>query len=432
MLHSNLSINKEGHLTVAGYDTVELAEKYGTPLYVIDRDKLAENCETYVNAMKKYFGEGSYPIYASKSLCFTGVYPVLNSCGMGADVVSSGELFTACRAGFPLNKVFYHGNNKTDQDIAFAMDKGIGYFVADNSEELDAINRIAGEKGIRQKVLLRITPGIDPHTFKQVITGNIDSKFGVGLTGGKAQEFVKQALGLQNIELCGYHCHVGSQIFDAAPFLDAVKTMVAFTAEIRDMLGFEPPILDIGGGIGVRYLESDPEIDIEGIIAEIAEVFKAQCQRFLLKQPSVIMEPGRSIAASAGLTLYSVGTVKEIPGVKNYVLVDGGMTDNPRYALYGSPYTVLLANKANSAADYPCTLAGRCCESGDILQENIMLPKPVRGDICAVLVTGAYNYSMSSHYNRMLTPAVLTVGKGGEKIAVRRETFEDLCRFDEL
>lgn len=430
MLYSNLSVNNKGHLEIAGHDTVELAAKYGTALYVMDEDKLRENCRVYVDSMKKYFGEDSMPLYASKALCFTEIYRIVSSCGMGTDIVSSGELYTAIKAGFPLEKAYFHGNNKTDADIEYAIENGIGYFIVDNEEELCAVDRIASSHGINQKILLRITPGIDPHTHKAVVTGNVDSKFGSPIETGRAFEITAMALSKKNVTLEGFHCHIGSQIFECDPFCDAADIMIKFIADVKEKFGFAAKTLNLGGGFGVRYIEEDPQIDIEKNIADVASHIKNRCAELSVEMPKILMEPGRSIVADCCITLYTVGSVKEIKGFKNYVSVDGGMPDNPRYALYASSYTVLVASKADKAADFKCSIAGRCCESGDLIQENVMIARPERGDILAVLTTGAYNYSMASNYNRIPRPALVLVGKNGDRVAIKRESFEDLCACD--
>lgn len=430
MLYSNLSVNDKGHLEIAGHDTVELAAKYGTALYVMDEDKLRENCRVYVDSMKKYFGEDSMPLYASKALCFTEIYRIVSECGMGTDIVSSGELYTAIKAGFPLEKAYFHGNNKTDADIEYAIENGIGYFIVDNEEELCAVDRIASSHGINQKILLRITPGIDPHTHKAVVTGNVDSKFGSPIETGRAFEITDMALSKKNVTLEGFHCHIGSQIFECDPFCDAADIMIKFIADVKEKFGFAAKTLNLGGGFGVRYIEEDPQIDIEKNIADVASHIKNRCAELSVEMPKILMEPGRSIVADCCITLYTVGSVKEIKGFKNYVSVDGGMPDNPRYALYASSYTVLVASKADKAADFKCSIAGRCCESGDLIQENVMIARPERGDILAVLTTGAYNYSMASNYNRIPRPALVLVGKNGDRVAIKRESFEDLCACD--
>lgn len=430
MLHNNLNINEKGHLEFAGRDCVELAEKYHTPLYLMDEDKLRASCRQYVNAMKKYFDEYSVPLYASKALCFKDIYKIAAEEGMSVDVVSYGEIHTAKAAGFPMERVYFHGNNKTDDEIKFAIESGIGCFVADSVEELSVIEKIAGEKGLRQKVILRLTPGIDTHTYEAVRTGQVDSKFGTPIETGQAFEVTKYALSLKHILLEGFHCHVGSQVFDSQTFLDSADIMMKYMSEVKEKLEFEAKFLDLGGGYGVRYVESDPIIDIEENIKLVSDHVRSNCEKFGIRMPHILLEPGRSIVADAGITLYSVGSVKTIPGYKSYVSVDGGMTDNPRYALYQSKYSALIANKANEKADFSCTIAGKCCESGDIIAENIMLHKPVRGDILAVLVTGAYNYSMASNYNRIPRPPIVMLKGGNDRISVKRESYDDLIRND--
>lgn len=432
MICKNLSINEKGHLCLGGQDTVELAEQYGTPLYLFDEDRIRERCRTYQMAMREAFGETASALYASKAASFRAIYRIMREEGMGVDVVSSGEIYTALSSGFPMEKTYFHSNNKTDEDIRYAIESGVGYFVVDNREELDAIQTIAGEFGKKQKILLRLTPGIDPHTYAAVATGKVDSKFGSPIETGQAEEMTEYALGLSQLDLVGYHCHVGSQVFDSDVFLRTAAIMLQFAAQMKEKLGFIMQELDLGGGYGVRYVESDPEIDIAANIYEVGRAVKAQCNALGLSLPAVRMEPGRSIVADAGLTLYTVGTVKRITGYKNYVSVDGGMTDNPRFALYGSSYTVLLANRANDQSKpFRCSVVGRCCESGDILQENVSLPENTkRGDLLAVLTTGAYNYSMSSNYNRIPRPAVVLLQNGTSGVAVRRESFADICKND--
>lgn len=426
MICNNLNINEAGHLTFAGRDTTELAEKYATPLYLLDEDKIREKCRIYKSAMKKHFGEDSLPLYAGKALCIKDIYRIMREEGMGIDVVSSGEIYTASVGGFPMENSYFHGNNKTDSDIAFAMDKGAGYFVCDSEAELIAIENEAAKRGTKQNILLRLTPGIDPHTHQAINTGRVDSKFGAAIETGQAMQLVLSALKQPHINLKGYHCHIGSQIFEAEPFTDAAEIMLTFSAQVRDELGFEAEIINLGGGMGVRYLESHPEIDYEANIAVIAERMKDVCRDYGLNFPKVRMEPGRSIVADAGMTLYTAGTVKTIPGFKNYVSIDGGMPDNPRFALYQSPYTVVLANRMNDEKDFVCTVAGRCCESGDLIQEDVAMPRPRRGDIVAVMTTGAYNHSMASNYNRIPRPPVVMLCGGNDKMIIRRETYEDM------
>ena len=428
MLYNNLSVNEKGHLTIGGLDAVELASEYGTPLYVLDEDVIRANCRTYVNAMHECFGPDSAPLFASKALCFKGIYPVVQSEGMCVDVVSPGEIYTALAAGFPAEKMFFHGTNKTDADIEYGVRSGIGYFVVDNLNELPVLEMAAEAADIRQKVLLRLTCGLDPHPLAAINTGRVDSQFGVPIDTGQAEEFVREALSCEHIEVAGFHSHVGSQIFESDSFNRQAEILTKFAAEMKYAHGLNVRVLNIGGGFGVRYTEADPVIDIAARIREVADHLKAACERYGVTFETIYMEPGRSIIADAGVTLYQTGGCKEVKGYRNYVTVDGGMTDNPRYALYKSDYTVLNASKADQPADYECTIAGRCCESGDRIAEYIKIAKPDRGDIIAVLTTGAYNYSMASNYNRVPKPAMVMISEGGSRLVVRRESFEDMMR----
>ncbi len=426
MICSNLSVNENGHLEFAGKDTVRLAEKYGTPAYIMDENKIREKCRIYKETMSECFKEGSTPLFASKSLCFKRIYEIAAEENIGIDVVSPGEIFTAAKAGFPMERAYFHGNNKTDEDISFAVEYGVGFFICDNCDELAAINAEAEKRGICQKILLRLTPGIDPHTHAKISTGKVDSKFGAAIATGQAKELTTFALSLKNIDLQGFHCHIGSQIFECEPFCDAAEIMIDYMAQVKHELGFTAKILNLGGGMGVRYVETDPQINYAANIKTISEKIKELCKKHGMDEPVILMEPGRSIVADAGLTLYTVGGTKEIPGFKNYVSIDGGMTDNPRYTLYQANYTVALANRMNEAADFECTVAGRCCESGDIIQENILLPKPRRSDILAVMTTGAYNYAMASNYNAICKPPIIMVNDGNDYVAVKRESYEDM------
>ena len=428
MLYDNLNVNEKGNLTISGVDTSELVAEYSTPLYVLDEDIIRRNCRTYVNAMHEYFGGDSAPLFASKALCFKGIYPIVESEGMCVDVVSPGEIYTALAAGFPAEKMFFHGTNKTDDDIAYGVESGIGYFVVDNHNELKVLDCICGEKGVVQKVLLRLTCGLDPHTLEAINTGRVDSQFGVPIDTGQADDFVSDALSCENIKVEGFHSHVGSQIFESDSFIKQAEILSAYAAKVKSELGLEIKVLNIGGGFGVRYTEADPTIDIAARIKEVSEHMRSACDKYGLSMPTVFMEPGRSIVADAGVTLYKTGGVKEVKGYRNYVTVDGGMTDNPRYALYKSAYTVINASRAGESADYECTIAGRCCESGDRIAEDIKIARPERGDIIAVLGTGAYNYSMASNYNRIPRPAMVIIKEGLASLAVRRESFEDLIK----
>ena len=427
----NLARDERGELTFAGMPLSPLAKKYGTPLYLYDEARIRERCRTYISAAKAAFGDKARVLYASKAASFVRLYEIMREEGMGIDVVSSGEIFTARRAGYPLENAYFHSNNKTDDDIVYAMESGVGTLVVDNEEELFAIDRIARERGIKQRILLRITPGIDPHTYAAVATGKVDSKFGSAIETGQADAIVGVALSLDGVELRGFHCHIGSQIFDSDVYLSAARVMIDFVAHIRLVYGFLAPELDIGGGLGVRYTSEQPTVDIPAVLAEVGEYLKERAAKLGIALPTIMLEPGRSIVADAGLTLYTVGTVKRIPGYKTYVSVDGGMTDNPRYALYGSPYTILPVSREVPAESVKCSVVGRCCESGDILQEGVPLPADVsRGELLACLTTGAYHYSMASNYNRIPKPPVVMLNDGDSYVAVKRESFEHVASLD--
>ena len=429
---SNISVDQQRHLTFAGFDTLRLAEQFGTPLYLMDEELIRLRCRQYAEAIKGNFREGSAAMYASKACSFMYIYKLVAAEGLAADVVSPGEIHTALKAGFDASKLYFQGNNKTDDDIRYAMDWEVGHFVVDSMEELLAVEAEAAARGITQKVLLRITPGIDPHTFEAVATGKVDSKFGLAIETGQAEEFAATALAQPHIELEGFQCHVGSMVFDEDVYDRTVEAMLQFIADIKAKYGYTAEYLDIGGGFGTRYVDSDGYIDIPAKIAEIAEVMHRLCGQLGLEEPKLLMEPGRSIVADAGMTLYHVGTVKKIPGYKNYVSVDGGMGDNPRYALYGSAYTCLAAGRMDEEADTEYSVVGRYCESGDIIQEGVKLPGGMaRGDVLAVCTTGAYNYSMASNYNRYPRPPIVMLRKDGPMIAVRRETLDDITACDE-
>ena len=430
MICSNLEI-KNNVLYFGGRSTVEIAEKYGSPIYVMDEPTIRKNCRTYVDAMHKYFGENAKPYYASKACSFKRMYSIVESEGMCVDVVSVGEIYTAKCAGFNMENVCFHSNSKNDFDIEFAIECGVGSFVVDNREELDAVNEIAGKHGIKQRILFRVTPGIDTHTYEAVNTGKVDSKFGFPIETGDTMKITEYALTKENVILEGFHCHVGSQLFESSVFIRSAEIMIKFIADVKSKTGFEAKVLDLGGGYGVRYVEGDPTIDIEDNIRQVAEYVKAECENLGITYPEIHMEPGRSIVADAGITLYRVSNVKVIDGYKNYVAIDGGMTDNPRYALYESAYTVVTANKAEEKADFLSDLVGRCCESGDIIQPKVLFPQSIcRGDLVAVLTTGAYNFSMASNYNRIPRLPVIMLNGADDYIAVKGETLEDIIRND--
>ncbi len=428
---SNISRDEGGNLLFANQSVRALADKYGTPLYIYDENRIRERIRVYLDAIRRGFSGRGRVLYASKAASFKRIYEIMREEGAGIDVVSSGEIYTAHLAGFPLERAYFHSNNKTDSDIEYAIEMGVGYFVVDNEEELLAINEISKGFSTSSRILLRITPGIDPHTYAAVSTGKVDSKFGSAIETGQAEKITKLALSLDNITLCGFHCHVGSQVFDSDVYIRAARVMLDFVNHIYSSYGYLAGELDIGGGYGVRYVADDPEIDIEANILSVAEFMRGYADKLGIELPSIAMEPGRSIVADAGMTVYTVGTVKRIPGYKNYVSVDGGMTDNPRFALYGSKYTVLSVDTPYDRCDMVASVVGRCCESGDIIQENVKMPSDIRrGDLIATLTTGAYNYSMASNYNRLGRAAVVMLRDNDSYLAVRRESTEDIARFD--
>lgn len=425
-----LNVNEKGHLEIGGCDTIDLAEKYGTPLYVVDENEIRKNCRAFVKSIEdNYNGHGTVA-YASKAFSCMEMYRICKQENMSIDTVSAGEIYTALKAGFPAERIYFHGNNKTLDEIEFALDNNVGRIVVDNLTELEKIEKAAEKRNITAKIMFRIKPGIDAHTHSFIRTGQIDSKFGLALENGEAMVGVKRALALNNVELCGLHCHIGSQIFDISPFELAAEVMMDFIAKIKEETGAEIKELNLGGGFGIKYTGEDKPAPYSDYMNRVAAVIKKKAEEHSIELPFIIIEPGRSIAGAAGITLYTVGAVKEIENVRTYVSIDGGMTDNPRYILYQSTYEILCANKANEPKTEKITLAGKCCESGDLIQENAMIQKVVPGDTIAVLSTGAYNYSMASNYNRIGRPAVVMTNNGESRIIVKRESFEDLVRND--
>ncbi len=426
----NLNVNEKGHLTIGGIDTVDLAKEYGTPLYVMDEQVVRKNLRRFHESMQKYYGGRGEVHYASKAFSCLEMCRIVASEGDGLDAVSIGELYTAVKAGFPMDKVGFHGNNKTNEELEYALDCGVRHIIVDNISELHRLEKIAAEKGVKANIMFRIKPGIDAHTHDFVKTGQIDSKFGFALETGEAFEAVKEAIACENVSLEGLHCHIGSQIFDIDPFVEAAKVMLGLIAKIKNELGYEIKGLNLGGGFGIKYLNEHDPVPFEAYLEKVSAVVKSECERLNVNQPVIYIEPGRSIAAPAGITLYTVGARKEIPNIRTYISVDGGMADSPRYILYKSEYEAIVANKANEERSERVTLAGKCCESGDLIGENMPLQHAESGDIVAVCATGAYNYSMSSNYNRLQKPAVVFVNNGESRIAVKRETLDDIIRND--
>lgn len=426
----DLSVNDKHHLVIGKNDTVDLAKKYGTPLYVLDEDLIRKNCRVYKEAMDKYYGGNGLVLYANKAFCSLYTCRIVAEEGLGADVVSGGELYTAIKAGFPMDKIYFHGNNKTEEELEMAVENGVGHIICDNIYELKMLNDIAKKHGVVQSIMFRIKPGIDAHTHSFIRTGQIDSKFGVALENGEAFEIYQMAHEMSNVNPDGIHCHIGSQIFDIEPFTQAAEVMMNFAGDLKDKLGLEIKKLNLGGGYGIRYTENDDPVPYDEYIKHVSETVKETAKKRGIEIPFILMEPGRSIVAPAGITLYTVGGIKDIKNVRKYVSVDGGMVDNPRYILYESEYDAVVANKADAEKTQKVTIAGKCCESGDILAKDIMMPEIEVGDTLAVLATGAYNYSMASNYNRIPRPAVVAVKDGESRVVVKRESFEDIIRND--
>ena len=425
-----LNLNAAGELTIGGQSTIELAKQYGTPLFVMDEAQVRENCRVYSNAINEFYGGHGLALYASKAFSCKEICRIAADEGLGIDVVSAGELYTALQVDFPVENIYFHGNNKSREELEYALRANLGYIVVDNFTELALLDELAGAAQKRVKIMLRIKPGVEAHTHEFIRTGQIDSKFGLALETGEAMQAAKAAVQTKHLELVGIHCHIGSQIFDVAPFELAAQVMLGFLADVKAELGIELSQLNLGGGYGIRYAETDAAPPGGVYFEQVAAVIKRKCAELGLQKPFLLLEPGRSIPGPACITLYTVGNVKEIPDVRTYVAVDGGMGDNPRYMMYGADYTVLCANRAGEPATETVTVAGRYCESGDLVQEHIPLQKVEPGDVLAVLSTGAYNYAMAMNYNRVPKPAVVMVNGGESRVIVRRETVEDMARLD--
>ena len=430
---NTLKINQDGHLEIGGADAVALAKQFGTPLYVFDEAYIRRMMGVYRDTiLKKYDGNGIV-LYASKAFSCQAIYRIADQENIGVDVVSGGELYTALQAGFPAEKIYMHGNNKLDYEIGEALDAKIGCIVADSYSEIDKIDAEAAKRGMVQTILLRINPGVEAHTHAFVQTATTDSKFGFSIANGTAEKITAYALTKKNVKLAGYHCHIGSQIFEKESFVIAVTKVMDFAAEMKEKLRFTMETLNLGGGFGIWYTDEDRKIPPEGY-AEYLEALIGEVQRKAqehdMQEPFLLIEPGRSIVGEAGVTLYAVGAIKEIPGIKKYVAIDGGMFDNPRYALYESKYTPILANRATEACTELVSIAGKCCESGDMIAVNVSLPKAQSGDILAILSTGAYNYSMAMNYNRNMIPPCVLVHEGKAEYIVRPQSYEDLNRND--
>lgn len=428
-LHGTTTINHNAHLEIGGVDTTELAKEFGTPLYVMDETLIRQRCREFMDAFRQS-GLSFQVAYASKAFCVMAMCRIVEEEGLSLDVVSDGELYTALKAGFPSERIHFHGNNKTPEEIEMAIDANIGCFVVDNFVELQMLNAIALQKQKKVKILLRITPGVEAHTHEFISTGQTDSKFGFDLGNGAALKAVETAFELSQIELLGIHSHIGSQIFEVEGFKMAVDKVAEFAVEVHNKLDVIFKVINLGGGFGIRYTEEDTPLPTTRYVEAIIDSVNSQFADKDIPVPEIWIEPGRSIVGDAGTTLYTIGTHKNIPGVNKYISVDGGMTDNIRPALYDSKYEAMLANRANDPNEEVVTVAGKACESGDKILWDLPLPKAKAGDILAVSCTGAYNYAMASNYNRIRRPAVVFVQNGQADLAVKRESRDDIIAND--
>ncbi len=430
-----LKINEKGRLEIGGADCVELAQTFGTPLYCMDEQYIRKMMRTYRDTIEEEYEGRGLVLYASKAFSCKAIYGIAKQENIGVDVVSGGELYTALQANFPAERICMHGNNKLPYEIREALDANVGLIVVDSVIEADLIDKEAGLRGKKQDVLLRINPGVEAHTHAFVQTATPDSKFGFSIYDGTAEEMTKYFLTKSNLNLRGYHCHIGSQIFEKQSFVLAVEKNLQFVAKMKEKYGFEAEILNMGGGFGVWYTNEDAKLsakDYRAYLVALIDTVKRECKARGLKLPFILLEPGRSIVGEAGVTLYTVGAIKEIPNLRKYLAIDGGMFDNPRYCLYQSKYTAILANRANEEPCEMVSIAGKCCESGDLIGVNFNLPKANVGDILAVFTTGAYNYSMASNYNRNFIPPVVLVNEGKAEYIVKPQTYEDVARNDVL
>lgn len=430
-----LRINQKGHLEIGGADCVDLANTFGTPVYLFDEAYIRNMMRIYKKTLEEKYNGNGMVLYASKAFSCKAIYRIADEEQIGVDVVSGGELYTALQAGFPAENIYMHGNNKLDYEIGEALDANIGCIVADSYSEIDKIETQAALRGKTQKILLRINPGVEAHTHAFVQTATTDSKFGFSIQDGTAEQITNYALSKPHIQLEGYHCHIGSQIFEKQSFVIAVEKCMDFAAQIKTKLGFEISKLNLGGGYGIWYTDEDRKIPPEGYaeyLEALIDAVKQKAHEKGLALPYLLLEPGRSIIGEAGITLYTVGAIKEIPNVKKYLAIDGGMFDNPRYALYESKYTPILANRADEENTEIVTIAGKCCESGDLIAVNVPLPRAKEGDLLAVFSTGAYNYSMAMNYNRNLIPPCVLIHEGKGEYIVQPQSYADLTRNDRI
>lgn len=424
-----LDINENGHLTIGGCDTVSLAQEFGTPVYVMDENEIRDNCRRFTGSIDKFYAGRGMVAFAGKAFLCKEMCRLVQSENMGLDVVSGGELYTALDAGFPADKIIFHGNNKTPEELAYAVSSKVGRIIVDNMFELQLLEEIASAANVCVNALFRVKPGVEAHTHDYIKTGGVDSKFGFSLETGEALAAIREASDKKHIKTVGVHCHIGSQIFGVDSFEHTAEIMLGLMKQAKDALGYELSELNLGGGFGIKYLPEDDPAPYEKYMEAVSVVVKNTCEKLGLKTPFIIIEPGRSVSGAAGITLYRVGAVKEIPDIRTYVTVDGGMADNPRPTLYSAEYEMIVANKAKLPRDRLYTVSGRCCET-DLLRKDIYMPETNVGDVLAVLSTGAYNYSMSSNYNRLPRPPVVFIRDGVPKCVVKRECYGDIIRND--
>ncbi len=422
-------INEFGHLEIGGVDTVALGEQYGTPLYIYDVALIRERAGMFQEAFKKS-GVKAQVAYASKAFSSIAMFQLAKEEGLSLDVVSSGELYTALQAEFPPERIHLHGNNKSREELSMAIDANVGCIVADNFYELSLIESLCKEKGKVCPILLRVTPGIEAHTHDYILTGQEDSKFGFDLWNGQAEEALQLALSKDCFEVLGLHCHIGSQIFETTGFILAAQKLSEQIHHWHERYSFSPKVLNLGGGFGIRYTKEDKPIPVSVYVEEIVEAVKQDFAKYKMDMPEIWIEPGRSLVGDAGTTIYKIGSTKHVPDTRTYWAVDGGMSDNIRPALYQAKYEARLANRMNDEAKEEVAIAGKCCESGDMLIWDLPLPPIEHGDLLAVFCTGAYGYSMSNNYNRIPRPAVVFVENGESRLVVRRESLDDLIRND--
>ncbi|MBX9972894.1 diaminopimelate decarboxylase [Cytobacillus firmus] len=427
--HGTMKVNEKGHLEIGGMDTVDLASQFGTPLYVYDVALIRERARGFKQTFDK-LGIKAQVAYASKAFSTVAMVQLVDEEGLSLDVVSGGELYTALAADFPSERIHFHGNNKSREELEMALKNHVGCIVVDNFYELELLEEICESLTARTKILLRVTPGIEAHTHDYILTGQEDSKFGFDLQNGQAETALQKALNSSWIETLGLHCHIGSQIFDTTGFILAAKKIFEKMAEWKEKHAYEPKVLNLGGGFGIRYTEDDDPIHASQYVEEIIGEVKKQAEHYSMKMPEIWIEPGRSLVGDAGTTLYQTGSRKEVPNVRNYLAVDGGMSDNIRPALYQAKYEAVLANRVLDKPEETVSIAGKCCESGDMLIWDLPLPKAGDQDLLAVFCTGAYGYSMANNYNRIPRPPVVFIENGEAKLVIKRETYEDILRLD--